>query len=172
MPWRTFGRLRGGDERRGEFDAPELRNPEREQARFRRRLALAAVAMVAGFGGLFARFYYLQVTEHAHFETLAETNRIAIVPIPPNRGVITDRNGVVLAQSYSGYTLEITPSKVPDLEATIDALAGVVNIEPRDRKRFRKLLDESKDFESIPIRTRLTDEEVARFAVNRYRFPG
>jgi len=169
---RLFGGMRDSGERRGEFDAPELRNPEREQARFRRRLVLAAVAMVAGFGGLFARFYYLQVIEHAHFETLAETNRIAIVPIAPNRGVITDRNGVVLAQSYSGYTLEITPSKVPDLEATIDAVAKIVNIEPRDRKRFRKLLEESKDFESIPIRTRLTDEEVARFAVNRYRFPG
>src|SRR5574340_1284105 len=171
-----FGRLlhaaRDRRERRSEFDAPDLRNPERELARFRRRLALAAVLIVAGFAGLFARFYTLQVIEHAHFETLAETNRIAIVPIAPNRGVITDRNGVVLAQSYSGYTLESTPSPVPDLDATIDALATIVDIEPRDRKRFRKLLEESKDFESLPIRTRLTDEEVARFAVNRYRFPG
>ncbi|MGH8802642.1 MAG: hypothetical protein ACREX6_10180, partial [Casimicrobiaceae bacterium] len=167
-----FGRARGRRDRRGEFDVPDLRDPERELARFRRRLLLATVVMVAGFAGLFARFYYLQVVEHAHFETLAETNRIAIVPIPPNRGVITDRNGVVLAQSYSGYTLEITPSKVPDLDATVDALATIVDIEPRDRKRFRKLLEESKDFESLPIRTRLTDEEVARFAVNRYRFPG
>ena len=169
---RVFGGARDRSGHRGEFDAPELRNPEREQARFRRRLWLAAIAILAGFAGLFARFYYLQVIEHAHFETLAETNRIAIVPIAPNRGVITDRNGVVLAQSYSGYTLEITPSMVPDLEATIDALATIVDIEPRDRKRFRKLLEESKDFESLPIRTRLTDEEVARFAVNRYRFPG
>ncbi|HEX7329707.1 MAG TPA: penicillin-binding protein 2 [Casimicrobiaceae bacterium] len=167
-----FGGARDRGGHRGEFDAPELRNPEREQARFRRRLWLAAIVILAGFAGLFARFYYLQVIEHAHFETLAETNRIAIVPIAPNRGVITDRNGVVLAQSYSGYTLEITPSKVPDLDATIDALATIVDIEPRDRKRFRKLLEESKDFESLPIRTRLTDEEVARFAVNRYRFPG
>ena len=90
----------------------------------------------------------------------------------PNRGVIRDRNGVVLAQSYSAYTLEIQPARVKNLEQTIDALAEIVDIQPRDRKRFRKLLDESKNFESLPLRTRLTDDEVARFAVNRYRFPG
>ncbi len=156
----------------GGFEAPELRNAERERSRFRRRLVIAAALVALGFGGLFARFFYLQVIQHAHFETLAETNRIAIVPIPPNRGVITDRNGVVLAQSFSGYTLEITPSQVPDLGGTIDQLATIVDVEPRDRKRFHKLLEESKDFESLPLRTRLTDEEVARFAVNRYRFPG
>ncbi len=110
--------------------------------------------------------------QHRHYQTLAETNRIAIVPIVPNRGVITDRNGVVLAQSYSAYTLEIQPARVKDLDATIDALAEIVDVQPRDRKRFRKLLDESKNFESLPLRTRLSDEEVARFAVNRYRFPG
>jgi hypothetical protein len=103
---------------------------------------------------------------------LAESNRVAIVPIVPNRGVITDRNGIVLAQSYSAYTLELTPAKIRNLEATIDELATIVDIQPRDRKRFKKLLDESKNFESMPLRTRLTDEEVARFAVNRYRFPG
>ena len=94
------------------------------------------------------------------------------MPVVPNRGVIRDRNGVVLAQSYSAYTLEIQPARVKDLEQTIDALAEVVEIQPRDRKRFKKLMDESKSFESLPIRTRLTDNEVARFAVNRYRFPG
>ncbi|MDQ2918010.1 MAG: penicillin-binding protein 2 [Pseudomonadota bacterium] len=158
--------------RRSGFGGPELRNPERDVYHFRRRLSLVAAFVFIAFCGLFARFFYLQVIQHAHFETLAETNRIAIVPIVPNRGVITDRNGIVLAQSYSAYTLEITPSRVTNLDETIDQLAGIVNVEPRDRKRFRKLLDESKDFESLPLRTRLTDEEVARFAVNRYRFPG
>ncbi len=158
--------------RRSGFGGPELRNPERDVYHFRRRLSLVAAFVFIAFCGLFARFFYLQVIQHAHFETLAETNRIAIVPIVPNRGVITDRNGIVLAQSYSAYTLEITPSRVANLDETIDQLAGIVNVEPRDRKRFRKLLDESKDFESLPLRTRLTDEEVARFAVNRYRFPG
>src|SRR5438128_1585514 len=83
-----------------------------------------------------------------------------------------DCNGVVLAQSYSAYTLEIQPARVKNLEETIDALAGVVDVQPRDRKRFKKLLEESKNYESLPLRTRLTDDEVARFAVNRYRFPG
>ena len=152
--------------------APELLNPERELAHFHRRLAVAAALIVIAFGGLFARFFYLQVIQHQHYQTLAESNRIAIVPIVPNRGVITDRNGIVLAQSYSAYTLEVMPSRVKNLEETIDELARVVDIQARDRRRFRRLLEETKNLESLPLRTRLTDEEVARFAVNRYRFPG
>ncbi|HKW79674.1 MAG TPA: penicillin-binding protein 2 [Casimicrobiaceae bacterium] len=152
--------------------AHELKDPEREARRFRRRLMIAGVAMLAGFGGLLARFVDLQVIQHSHYQTLADSNRIAIVPIAPNRGVITDRNGVVLAQSYSAYTLEIVPSQVTDLDATIDELAKIVEVQPRDRKRFKRLLDESKRLDSVPLRTRLSDEEVARFAVNQYRFPG
>ncbi|MGH8800031.1 MAG: penicillin-binding protein 2, partial [Casimicrobiaceae bacterium] len=154
------------------FSPPELKNPEREAFRFRRRLLIAGVLMLAAFGGLFGRFVYLQVIEHGHYQTLAESNRIAIVPIAPNRGIITDRNGVVLAQSYSAYTLEIVPSRVANLDATIDALAKIVDVQPRDRKRFKRLLEESQRLDSVPLRTRLTDEEVARFAVNQYRFPG
>jgi penicillin-binding protein 2 len=168
-------RLLFSSRRRGfsaSLDSPELRNAERELFLFKRRLGVAGVLVLATFGALFARFVYLQVVQHSHYQTLAETNRIAIVPIVPNRGVVTDRNGVVLAQSYSAYTLEIQPSKVKNLDATIDALADIVEVQPRDRKRFRKLLDESRNFESLPLRTRLTDDEVARFAVNRYRFPG
>ncbi|HEY2819308.1 MAG TPA: penicillin-binding protein 2 [Casimicrobiaceae bacterium] len=145
---------------------------ERDRFYFRRRLGVAAFLVLAAFAGLFARFFYLQVVQHKHYQTLAETNRIAIVPIVPNRGVVTDRNGIVLAQSYSGYTLEITPSRIKNLDETIDALSGIVDVQPRDRKRFRKLLEESRNFESLPLRTRLSDEEVARFAVHRYRFPG
>ena len=152
--------------------SPELKNPGREAYLFRRRLTIAGALVTFALVGLLVRFFYLQVVQHRHYQTLAETNRIAIVPIVPNRGVIRDRNGVVLAQSYSAYTLEIQPARVKDLEQTIDALAEVVEIQPRDRKRFKKLMDESKSFESLPLRTRLTDNEVARFAVNRYRFPG
>lgn len=154
------------------FAGPEVRNAEREVFLFRRRLVIAGVLALLAFGGLFARFVYLQVVQHEHYRTLAESNRVAIIPIVPNRGVITDRNGIVLAESYSAYTLELTPSRIADLDATIDQLATIVDIQPRDRRRFRKLLDESKNFESMPLRTRLSDEEVARFAVNRYRFPG
>ena len=128
--------------------------------------------VIVAFGGLLGRFVYLQLFQHSHYQTLAESNRIAIVPIVPNRGVMTDRNGVVLAQSYSAYTLEVTPSRVKNLDETIDELATIVEVQARDRKRFKRLLEESKNFESLPLRTRLSDEEVARFAVNRYRFPG
>ena len=156
----------------GALVSPELKNPERELFLFHRRLSIAGMLVALALGGLIARFFYLQVVQHRHYQTLAETNRIAIVPIVPNRGVIRDRNGIVLAQSYSAYTLEIQPARVKDLNQTLDALAEVIDVQPRDRKRFKKLLDESRNFESLPLRTRLTDNEVARFAVNRYRFPG
>jgi penicillin-binding protein 2 len=156
----------------GTISGPELRNPQLELAHFRRRLLIAGVLVILAFGGLLGRFVYLQLFQHRHYQTLAESNRIAIVPIVPNRGVMTDRNGIVLAQSYSAYTLEVTPSRVKNLDQTIDELAGIVEVQARDRKRFKRLLEESKNFESLPLRTRLSDEEVARFAVNRYRFPG
>ncbi len=150
----------------------ELRNNQQELHRFRVRLAVAAAAVLFAFALLATRLIYLQVLQHEHYHTLAENNRISIVPIVPNRGLILDRNGVPLAHNYSAYTLEITPSKVGGLEKTIDELAGIIEITPRDRRRFKKLLEESKNFETLPIRSRLTEEEVAKFAVNRYRFPG
>src|SRR5687767_2809218 len=150
----------------------ELRDAQLEIYRFRTRLAIASVFVLLMFGALAARFTYLQVVKHDHFHTLAEANRSSIVPIVPNRGIITDRNGVVLAHNYSAYTLEITPGRIRDLEALINDLATIVDISARDRRRFKKLLEESKNFESLPIRTRLSEEEIARFAANRYRFPG
>jgi penicillin-binding protein 2 len=150
----------------------EFPNPHQEIHRFRGRLLIAGLVVSAMFLVLVGRFVHLQVFQHAHYDTLAESNRIAIAPVVPNRGLILDRNGVELAHNYSAYTLEITPAKVRNLDALIDELATVVDIAPKDRKRFRKLLEESKNFESLPIRNRLSDEEVARFSVNRYRFPG
>jgi penicillin-binding protein 2 len=150
----------------------EFKHPQEELDRFRRRLAFASGFVLVFFGILVLRFIWLQVIQHSYYQTRAEENRIALVPITPNRGLIVDRNGVVLARNYSAYTLEITPSKVANFEATIDELAKIIDIQARDRKRFKKLLEESKNFESLPIRTRLTDEEVARFIAHRYRFPG
>jgi len=150
----------------------EFRNSQLELHHFRWRLAAAVIFVLLMFALLFVRFFYLQVVKRDYYHTLAEANRISIVPIVPNRGIILDRNGVVLAHNYSAYTLEITPSKVEHLDALIDELATVVEITPKDRRRFSKLLEESRNFESLPIRTRLSDEEIARFAVNRYRFPG
>src|SRR3979411_2015806 len=104
----------------GTISGPELRNPQRELMHFRRRLLLAGALVIMAFGGLLGRFVYLQLFQHRHYQTLAESNRIAIVPIVPNRGVITDRNGIVLAQSYSAYTLEVTPSRGKNPDETIN----------------------------------------------------
>jgi penicillin-binding protein 2 len=150
----------------------ELRNHQRELYYFRVRLTVAGSVALFLFLTLLARFAYLQIFQHAHYQTLAEQNRISIVPITPNRGLILDRNGVALAHNFTAFTLEITPSKLKNMEQTIDELASLIEITGKDRKRFKKLLEESHNFESLPIRTRLNDVEIARFAANRYRFPG
>ncbi|WP_319242260.1 penicillin-binding protein 2 [uncultured Propionivibrio sp.] len=156
---------------RHRFTSP-LSSQDSELDRFRFRIAFAAGAVLLSFLLLIGRFIYLQIVQHDYYVTRAEDNRISLVPIPPNRGVIVDRNGVILARNYSAFTLEITPSKVDDLEATIDGLSTIIEIQAKDRRRFKKLMEESKSFESLPIRTRLNDQDVARFAANRYRFPG
>lgn len=151
----------------------EFKNTEREIYFFRLRLFVVAGFIFLCFALLFARFVWLQIVKHDMYATQAEDNRIAIIPVVPNRGLILDRNGVVLARNFSAYTLEITPSKITqDLDVVIDELAKLVEIEPKHRKRFKKLMEESRSFESLPIRSRLTDDEVARFTVQRYRFPG
>ena len=152
--------------------AAELRNYEREVREFQFRIGVAGVAVLIAFGLLAARFVFLQVLQHEHYAAKAEDNRIAIVPLPPNRGLILDRNGVVLARNYSGYTLEIYPRRVRSIDDTVEALSKLVEITGRDRARFRKLLAETRNAESLPIRSRLSDEEVARFAANRYRYEG
>jgi penicillin-binding protein 2 len=150
----------------------ELKNTERELHAFRTRVLVAAVVVLGTFGLLGARFVWLQLVQHEYYHTRAEENRIAIVPLPPQRGLIFDRNGTLLARNYSAYTLEIAPRKVSDIDETINMLSGLVAITARDRSRFAKHLIEARNADSLPIRTRLSDEEVARFAVNRYRFPG
>ncbi|MCX8519211.1 MAG: penicillin-binding protein 2, partial [Methylophilaceae bacterium] len=107
-----------------------------------------------------------------HYHTLAESNRIALLPEVPQRGRILDRKHRVLAENFPVYTLEITPSKVPDLATTIVELSALVAISASDRQHFYKLREAYHDYESIPIRTHLSDLEVARFSVNTYRFPG
>jgi penicillin-binding protein 2 len=150
----------------------EIRNSERELHQFQLRVGVAGLAVLVAFALLGARFLYLQLVQHDIYQAKAEDNRISVVPVTPNRGLIVDRNGVVIARNYSGYTLEIFPKRVRNMERLIDQLAELVDIQPRDRVRFRKLLAETRNAESLPIRNRLSDEEVARFAVNRYRFEG
>ena len=150
----------------------ELRNVEADLARFRLRVLVISIVVLICMGLLVSRLVVLQVLRHDDLKAQAENNRTAVVPVVPNRGLILDRNGIVLATNYSAYTLEITPSKVPAMERTLDDLAQVLEITQRDRRRFKKLMEESRNFESLPIRTKLTEEEVARFAAQRYRFPG
>src|SRR3954470_6582648 len=138
----------------------ELRNVEADLSRFRARVLAASLAVLICFLLLGTRLVYLQVFRHEDLAEQAENNRTSIVPIVPNRGLILDRNGIVLATNYSAYTLEITPSRLSTtLDRTIDDLSQVIDIQARDKRRFRKLLEEIKGFESLPIRTKLTDEE-------------
>lgn len=149
----------------------EFKNHQREIFHFQLRLVVGIGFVSVLLAILLVRFVYLQVARHTYYQTLSESNRIAIVPIVPNRGLILDRNGVVLAHNYSGYTLEINLNKTADIEATINDLSTLVAITNKDRKRFKKLLAESHNFETLVIRNRLSDEEVARFAAQQYRFP-
>ena len=150
-----------------------IRNIQMDLNRFRSRVVVVTFVILIAFGILCLRLFYLQVIRYDDLNAAAESNRTAIVPIVPNRGVIMDRNGVVLATNYSAYTLEITPSKiVVPVEEVIEQLSAIIDIQTRDKRRFKKQVDESKSIDSVPIRTRLTDDEVARFAAQRYRFPG
>ncbi|MFM8768785.1 MAG: penicillin-binding protein 2, partial [Rubrivivax sp.] len=150
----------------------EIRNLERDLHQFRGRLIAAAAFVLLCFGLLVARLIWLQVVRHEEFALQAEANRIAVVPVVPNRGLIVDRHGVVLATNYSAYTLEVTPRAAAQLDALVEALAGVVEVTPRDVRRFRRLREEMKGADSLPLRSRLSDAEVARFLAQRYRFPG
>ncbi|MCB5185974.1 penicillin-binding protein 2 [Methylobacillus gramineus] len=151
----------------------ELKNYKKEQYDFRIRLATGAALVLVCFGILASRFVFLQFSKYDYFQTMAENNRISLVPIVPNRGLIMDRNGVVLAQNSFVYTLEITPAKVEhNVEETIDELAKLIEVSNIDRKRFKKLRSQTHSFESVPIRIHLNEEEAAKIAVNRYRFPG
>jgi penicillin-binding protein 2 len=150
----------------------ELKNLERELDGFRGRLLAAAAFVLLAFGLLGARLIYLQVFRYEDLATQAEANRISVVPVVPNRGLIVDRHGVVLATNYSAYTLEVTPSRAGPLDPLIDELSKLIEITPRDRRRFKRLIEESKNFESLPLRTKLAEDEVARIVAQRFRFPG
>ena len=150
----------------------ELKNHQDEQHNFKLRLGVLSLIVLTAFSLLAIRFYFLQIYRYDHYQTLAENNRISIVPITPNRGLISDRNGIILAHNFFAYTLEITPSKVKNLGATITDIAQLVEVSHSDLKRFNKLKSEGHNFESIPLRTHLNEIEAAKFAVNRYRYPG
>lgn len=139
---------------------------------FQGRVAAAVVFVLILILALVTRLTYLQFFEHEHFATRSDDNRLKLVPVPPTRGLIYDRNGVLLAENRPSYGLEITPEQVKDLPDTLERLAEFIEIRESDRRRFEKLRRRKPAFEGIPIRFHLSDDEVARFAVNRHHFPG
>ena len=154
--------------------SPALTIQDRSQeARLVRTRAVAAVALMAILTvSLVGAIFRLQILEYEHFRTLSEDNRVNIVPVPPTRGLIFDRNGIVLAQNTPTFSLEVIPEAVADMDALLAALRGVIAVSESDEERFRSALAKKRHFESVPLRFRLSPEEVARFAVNRPYFPG
>lgn len=144
----------------------------RETRIYAARLSILAGLVVLIMLVLLGRLLYLQVVHHKHYETRARANQITPVPVPPVRGLILDRNGIVLAQNYPAYTLEVTPELVDDMEATLKKLSGLVKITRRDLARFNKLRRLRPGFETQILRTNLTDEEAARIAINRPHLQG
>ncbi len=139
---------------------------------FRLRILVAGAFALLAFAVLISRFWWLQVVQHGTYLTRAENNRISVQAIPPRRGEIFDRNGIPLARNVSTWTLEVTPHQVPDLQATLDAIAEIIPLSEADRRRFTRLAKESGRFQSVPLRTDLTELEAAAFAAQRFRFPG
>lgn len=149
-----------------------IKDEWREYRLFANRVLVAALSVALLFGVLIARLVWLQVIEHAHYVTLSEGNRVRIEPLAPIRGLIFDRNGVLLAENLPNYQLEIIPEQVDDLDATLAELGKLIELRPADLERLRKLLDSQRRFQAIPLRYNLSETEVAAFAINRYLFPG
>ncbi len=150
-----------------------LNDNNRQMHQFRNRIVALGIFVLACFFILLLRFLWLQVIRYDKYAAKAEDNRVTIVPTMPERGLILDRNGVVLASNYSAYTLEITPAKIEGkLEEVIDRLASFIDISDLDRKRFKRRMEESKRYDSIVLKAKLSDRDVARFTVQRFRFPG
>ncbi|MDQ1316242.1 MAG: penicillin-binding protein 2, partial [Pseudomonadota bacterium] len=149
-----------------------LKNLDRELLRFHGRLKVGAAFVALLAVALLARTFYLQIVQQENYIERAENNRISLVPTAPNRGLIVDRKGRILAENYSAYTLEITRAQMANLEQTLAELGKLIEIAPGQLRRFRRQLADSHEFETVPLKNKLTDEEVAVLAANRYRLPG
>ncbi|HHJ35919.1 MAG TPA: penicillin-binding protein 2 [Gammaproteobacteria bacterium] len=143
-----------------------------EASTFKFRAIVAAVICLLMLLGLLTRLAWLQIVDYAHFSDLSEHNRIRLMELPPTRGLIYDRNGVVLAENKPTFHLEIIPEQVDDMEQTLKGLAEIVTISEAELERFKEQLKVRRSFQRISLRTRLSEDEVARLAVNRHRFPG
>lgn len=149
-----------------------LKDHLRETHLFSGRAVIALVCVVLLMLAVVVRLVYLQIISHEHFTTLSENNRVNIAPIPPTRGLIYDRKGVLLAQNIPSFSLEIVPEQTGGVDDTLSELGKIIALGEDDIEQFQKRLRQRHPYESIPLRLRLGEEEVARFAVNRYRFPG
>ena len=149
-----------------------IKDLQRERQLFNARVVIAGALALAMTLGVVARLIHLQVFSYDHFTTLSQSNRVRLVAVPPPRGLIYDRNGALLAENRPAYSLEITPEAVEDMEGTFDRLGEIVELRDVDIERFYRALRTKRPFQAIPIRFNLSDEEVARFAVNRQVFAG
>lgn len=143
-----------------------------ESRRFARRIGWAMAAVMLGVLALVARLAHLQILSHEHFATLSQENRVKVIAVPPLRGMIYDRNGVLIAGNQPSFHLEVIPEQVKDMAATLTALGNLLEITESDLKRFHTLRRRMPRFQGIPLRLHLNDEEIGRFAVNRHLFPG
>ena len=150
----------------------QLKDSHRE-SRINSARTIAAILIVIGLlGVVVGRYYSLQITDYEVYRTQSERNRVQLQPLPPKRGLIYDRNGVLLADNRPSYMLSVVREQVPDLDATLAELAELLPISAGDLENFHKKLRHRRPYEAVPLRFRLTPEERARLAVNRYRLPG
>lgn len=154
------------------FEPFSLKDQLLEQRIFLNRIVAAVLLIIAATGGLALRLVYLQVVGHEHYSDLSRDNQVKISPLPPPRGLIFDRNGEVLADNVPSYSLELIPERVPNLNHTLEELKTLINLNDEEIRRFNALKGRAKNFESVPLRLQLGEEEMARFYVHMPRFPG
>ncbi len=147
-------------------------NSRDKRSLFRARAVAGFLLIGAGFGLLIGRYQYLQIWRHDELALRSESNRVKVRAIPPARGLIYDRNGILLAENVTAFRLEVIPEQVNDMTSTLSAISSVVPIDDDEIDLFRRRLSQNRHFDSVPLKMHLTEDEVARFAVNRWRFPG
>ena len=151
---------------------PELKEPERETRLFLSRIWISVVAMCLGMLVIVLRLAQLQLVNHEHYTTLSQENRLKVVPIPPTRGLIYSRDGVLLADNRPSFSLEVVPEGIKNLDEQVAALRKLVRISDDEIDRFHDELKQKRRFDTVPVKAGLTEEEVAVFSVNRHRYPG
>jgi penicillin-binding protein 2 len=149
-----------------------LKNLRLETLIFRERAILSAILVAGAFILLLVRLFDLQITNHSHYQTLSDDNRVRVLPVAPTRGLILDRNGEILADNTPNYQLVITPSQVKDMSALIERLTEFIDIKEHELARFKKAIKRQQSFQQTPLKLNLSDQEVAKFAVNQHRYPG